>query len=191
MLHALEGEIVAIHPRSVLMLVGGYTWEIGVTAQTAAQITPGQRCMLLTYLHWSDHGPTLYGFRDAEEKSLFLQLIKVPQVGPQVAMQVLSWLSPKELVQALEENDPQPLQKIKGIGKKTAQKIILELGGKLPQPTSWSEPYQEAFHALCALGIEKTQAQKILTHLCKATPPLQNSAEIVKEALRNLQQEKF
>ncbi|MGQ9864251.1 MAG: Holliday junction branch migration protein RuvA [Bacteroidia bacterium] len=190
MLHAMEGEVEAIRSRGVLLQVGGYTWEINLTAQTAARLALGQRCKLLIYIHWSDHGPTLYGFQDAEEKNLFLQLIKVPQVGPQVAMQILSWLTPAQVFQALEASDPQPLEKIKGIGKKTAQKIIVELGGKLPQRTWWSEPYQEAFHALCALGVEKNQVQKILTHLHQTEPSLHNPAEIVREALKYLHQEK-
>lgn len=195
MIAYIDGLLKYKTPSSVIMDVGGIGYEIKISLNTSSTLQEGQKCKLNTYLHVKEDSHTLFGFREIPEKKLFLDLISISGVGPNTAMMVLSYLSTDELKEAIASEDTRTIQSIKGIGAKTAQRIILELkdkvkkdsyGGEMPNISGGSRNTikNEALSALVTLGIAKASAEKSLDTILKKGGNALTLEDLIKQALK-------
>ena len=176
MIGFLRGKIVERQPTQVLMDVQGVGYEVIIPVSTYERIqNQDGEVTLMTYLHVREDAMQLFGFHTAEEKALFLKLIQVNGVGPKVAIGVLSGCSVDELKRSVREGDVARLKALPGIGKKTAERIVLELKDKLDGGTAApvigeqtnGRIVEEAVLALVSLGYQKGQAEKIIQQLVR------------------------
>ena len=123
----LEGELVYKSPSLLILAVGGVGYELNITLQTYGKLQSKEQCRLFTHLQLREDAWVLYGFADEEERATFRQLLNINGVGAATARIILSSLTPEELERAVSNEDNKALEKVKGIGGKTAQRIILEL----------------------------------------------------------------
>lgn len=190
----LDGKITHKSPSLLFLDVNGVGYEVHITLRSFDQIRHLDQVRLYIHLKVSEDAWTLFGFADEAERTTFRQLIGVNGVGAGTARLILSALSPAELEHAVVSEKSTVLEKIKGIGAKTAQRIILELKGKislgaLPQSTSNSvilhnTSANDALIALMNLGISKAAAEAALKKV--ESVPDTAADELVKAALRNL-----
>jgi len=187
----LEGDLTYKSPSILYMSVNGIGYEINITLNTYSKIQQLQKCRLYTHLQIREDAWVLYGFADEDERATFRQLLGISGVGAATARIILSSLTPNELGSAIANEDSRTLERIKGIGAKTAQRIILELKGKLI--TSKNAPLQASIHntkeedaliALVNLGINKGLAEAAIKKI-KDTSSL-SVEELIKQALRAL-----
>ncbi len=167
----LKGAVAYINPTLVVIEIQGIGYEVHINTQTYYKIKEQSQVKLFTYFHKSDHGDALYGFHSEEDKKLFLLLISVNKVGPSTAQVMLSTFESSELVQAISNANIGKLSTIKGIGRKTAERIIVELRDKmvldeskihdLSTDNGLSTTKQEAEAALLSLGFSKVQINKV------------------------------
>ena len=166
MIAYLNGRLVHKDPTFVLLEVSGVGYEVKISLHTFAALKDKEQCKLLTYLHIKEDAHTLYGFMEGAEKRLFQHLISVSGIGPGTALMMLSSLNPSELEYAIVHEDVRTLSGVKGIGAKTAQRVILELRdkvmkGEVINPTAslttaaHNTVSQEALSALVTLGINR------------------------------------
>jgi len=175
MIAYIQGNLVYKSPTQIIVDAGGIGHELYISLHTYEALKEIVHGKIFTYLHITQDAHTLYGFVNIEEKQWFLQLLGVNGIGPRVAITILSSLRPNELQQAIITHNTAALQAIKGIGQKVAQRIILELHGKvmkldtmLPiQPGGQGDIYQEALAALIKLGMNKTNAEKSMAAILK------------------------
>ncbi len=131
MIDSISGEVVRIDPDSVVIDTGGIAYGAHCPAGTLRSCTKGKSVLLYTHLIIRDDSVQLYGFSSPYERRLFLQLLTVGQVGPRLAIQILSALPPDAFVKAIESSDVEALTAIKGIGRKTAERILVDLRDKV------------------------------------------------------------
>ena len=175
MIAYIQGNLTYKSPTQIVVETGGIGYELHISLHTYEALKEVVHCKIFTYLHITQDAHTLYGFMNIEEKQWFLHLLGVNGIGPRVAITILSYLKPSELQQAIITHNAVALQAIKGIGQKVAQRIILELHGKvikldvvLPMQQSGQEDiYQEALAALIKLGINKPNAEKSIAAILK------------------------
>ena len=164
--------------------VGGVGYLVSATPSVLRRAEGATELTVETYLHVREDALQLYGFADAAERSLFVQLLGVSGIGPKVALAVVSSASPDELVRAIALRDPARFQAIPGIGKKTAERIVLELEGTLAEaaPVTGSGTPRElvARDALVELGYSLVEAEQALAGVDPDLP----AEERVREALR-------
>lgn len=194
MIAQLTGQLLHKAPTHVIIDVGGVGYEVRISLHTFAAIKALARCQLLTYQYIKGDVLALYGFASLQEKQWFLHLINVNSVGPRTALTILSSLSPSELEQAIGNSQVGVLKTIKGIGDKAAQRIVLELQGKLGQGLTTEEGTsavlgpgtveQEALAALIKLGIAQPAAAKALAKVRKAHPGEVSLEALIKQALQ-------
>jgi Holliday junction DNA helicase RuvA len=175
MIGYLRGKLAVKDPTFVIVDVQGVGYELKVSLTTFSKIKDLGECLLHTYLHVKEDSQTLYGFFDLEEKNVFLQLISISGVGPNTALMINSSLNVDEIRSAIANEEVNSIQRVKGIGKKTAQRIILELrdkiqkdsidSGRLIGPSSSLRT--EALSALQTLGISKNVAEKAIDQIIK------------------------
>ncbi|HEX3512262.1 MAG TPA: Holliday junction branch migration protein RuvA [Solirubrobacteraceae bacterium] len=135
MIALLSGEVAVRRADHVVILAGGVGYRVAVSAETLRHVPPaGESAALHTHLILRDDALTLYGFHAEQERDLFLMLLGVQAVGPKVALAILSAGPPRELVAALAAGDTARLQTVPGIGKRTAERIIVELREKVGAP---------------------------------------------------------
>jgi holliday junction DNA helicase RuvA len=188
MLGRLTGVIAEKSPPLVLIDVAGVGYEVDVPMSTFYNLPAlGERAVLLTHLVVREDAQQLFGFLTAEERAAFRQLIKISGVGPKMALGLLSGLSVAELAQAVSRQDAARLTKVPGIGKKTAERLLLELKGKLGADlalpaTVTSDAQADILQALMALGYSEKDAATAL----KALPPEVGVSEGIKLALKRL-----
>jgi holliday junction DNA helicase RuvA len=189
MIGRLTGVIAEKAPPQVLIDVGGVGYEVDVPMSTFYNLPPlGERTTLLTHFVVREDAQVLYGFGSAAERQAFRQLIKVSGVGPRMALSLLSGLSVAELAQAITVQESGRLTRIPGIGKKTAERLLLELKGKLgaelgAAPVSVkSEAQADVLQALVALGYSDKEAAAAL----KALPEDVGVSDGIKLALKSL-----
>jgi Holliday junction DNA helicase RuvA len=189
----LKGDFVIKTPASVQVDVQGVGYEVQISLNTYSKIEPLERGTLLTHLHIQEDKHTLYGFFEPVEKEMFLQLISISGVGAATARMMLSSMKPEEISRAILQGNARALEGIKGIGKKTAERIILELrdkAGKI-QATSNISPLinnsleQDALNALIALGIARNTGEQVVKKVLAAEPGLKVE-DIIKKALKSL-----
>jgi Holliday junction DNA helicase RuvA len=188
MIGRLAGTLLEKNPPQILVEAGGIGYEIEVPMSTFYNLPAlGERITLLTHFVVREDAHQLFGFLSADERSTFRLLIKISGVGPRTALSILSGLSVAELAQAVAAQQAGRLVKVPGIGKKTAERLLLELKGKLgpdlAAPASVSSDAQaDIVQALVALGYNDRDAAAAL----KSLPPDIGVADGIKQALKSL-----
>ena len=190
MIGRLQGTLAAKNPPQVLIDCHGVGYEVDVPMSTFYHLPGlGEPVTLLTHFVVREDAQLLYGFATAPERDAFRQLIKVTGVGPRMALGVLSGLGVQELAQAITAQETGRLVKVPGIGKKTAERLLLELKGKLgdaiataSQPQATSTERADILQALLALGYNDKEANAAL----KALPADVGVSEGIKLALKAL-----
>ncbi len=194
MIAYVNGKFVHKSPAQVIVDVNGIGYELHISLNTFSQIQGLESGLLHTYFQVKEDAQTLYGFADVQEKELFVQLISVSGVGAATARMMLSSLKPDELVRAIVQGNTKQLEAIKGIGRKSAERIILELRDKLGKtmPISNISPLinntleQDALNALIALGIGRSVAEQAVQKVLKAAPETTSVEDIIKNALKSI-----
>lgn len=190
----LKGAFVHKQPAMVQVDVNGVGYEVQISLNTYTRIQSMETGMLFTHLHIQEDKHTLYGFFEASEKEMFLQLISVSGVGAATARMMLSSLRPEEVARAISSGDTRTLESVKGIGKKSAERIILELKDKVNRSGSGSNisPLinnsleQDALNALISLGIARNTGEQAIRKVLSTEPGLKQVEEIIKKALKSL-----
>ena len=196
MISFLKGRLVQKDPTHVVIDVNGVGYHLNISLQTFAEIKEQENAFIHTHLAIREDAHVLYGFSTEPEKKLFQQLISVNGIGPSTAIVMLSYLSSDELKQAIVQEDVSTLQRIKGIGGKTAQRVIIELKDKLRKDLSEDTGQgitgikhntlrNEALSALITLGITKSAAEKSVDTVLKKSGNTLTLEDLVKQALKN------
>jgi Holliday junction DNA helicase RuvA len=193
MIAFVQGEFALKTPSQVIVNVNGMGYEVQISLNTYTEIADKQHGKLLTCLHITENAQTLYGFANALEKEMFLNLISVSGVGASTARMMLSGMKPDEISKAIVQNNAQQLSTIKGIGKKTAERLIVELKDKLGKHditssltmTSENKIEADAVTALVGLGINKSLAENVIKKVLLSNSDL-TIETIIKQALKNL-----
>ena len=170
MIGFLEGELLEKSPTQVMVKVGGVGYLVQIPLSTFYALPePQARVFLLVHTRLQEDALNLYGFSTPEEKNLFLQLLNIPRIGARMALNILSGINPGEFAEALAQGDIRRLAGIPGIGKKSAERIIVELKDKRLAPAGPRRPaapgegfVQDALSALLNLGYPKNVAEKAL-----------------------------
>ncbi len=190
----IDGKLAFKCPNYVVIDAGGVGYHINISLNTYAALKDKEKCKLFTWLHVKEDGHTLYGFFEEGERRLFLHLISVSGIGPNTGRMILSSITPAEIQTAIVKGDVPLIQRIKGIGPKSAQRMILELQDKLKKegPDSLiSMPLNntakdEALSALVMLGFNKSVAEKSLDAAIKQDNENLSVETLIKIALKSL-----
>lgn len=194
MIHHIKGKLVEKSPTHAVIETGGVGYFINISLNTYSKLGSDENCKLYTHLSIKEDAHTLYGFAQKEEREVFRLLISVSGVGSSTARIMLSSLTPEELSAAIIQADVNTLKSIKGIGLKTAQRIILDLKDKIGKSESLEQNIlsfanntnkDEALSALLALGFTKTAVDKVMNQVAKNNPDMSVEG-LIKEALKNL-----
>lgn len=195
MIAYLKGKLIHKEPTYVVLEVNGIGYQVSISLNTFSEIKDQEDLRLSTYMHVREDAHILFGFATDAEKQMFQYLISVNGVGPNTALVVLSYLPPNELRAAIVREDAGVLQAVKGIGGKTAQRIILELKDKLRKDPSLEDTEKpglvrntmrhEALTALVTLGITRVAAEKSVDSVLKKSGNTISLEELVKQALKN------
>lgn len=189
-----NGKLVFKAPTHVILEVGGIGYYIHISLTTYSQIKDQENCKLFISFQVREDSHTLFGFATEGERHLFNHLISVSGIGPNTGRMMLSSATPEEIQSAIVNGQVAMIQKIKGIGPKTAQRIILELQDKLkkqgdnaliPLPIAKQSVPDEALSALVMLGFGKPQVEKVLTALVQTQEGL-SVEDLIKQALKKL-----
>lgn len=196
MIAFLKGRLAHLDPTHVVIDVNGVGYHANISLQTFSAIKEQENIILFTHLSIREDAHVLFGFASEGERRLFQQLISVNGVGPSTAIVMLSYLNEQELKTAIVREDAVSLQAIKGIGGKTAQRVIIELKDKLKKE-SWEDALppisggvhntvkKEALSALLTLGLPKTVAEKSIDSVLKKSGNTITLEDLVKQALKN------
>ncbi len=196
MIAFLKGRLVYKDPTHIVVDVGGVGYTLNISLATYSEIKDQENVMVHTHLAIREDAHILYGFSREAEKKLFQQLITVNGVGPSTAIVMLSYMDSAELKAAIIQENTAALQSIKGIGAKTAQRVIIDLRDKLKKE-SWddSQPQvsplahntvrSEALSALLTLGLPKAAAEKSVDTVLKKSGNTITLEDLVKQALKN------
>jgi Holliday junction DNA helicase RuvA len=193
MIAYLKGEFAWKSPAVVHVDVQGVGYEVQITLHTYSKIQGLEHGTLYTSLLIREDAHILYGFFDIVEKEMFQQLIAVSGIGASTARVMLSYMKPEEVARAIVHGDTKTLESVKGIGKKTAERMVVELRDKLAKhpidsnisPLKSNTLQQDALNALTALGISRQAAEQALQKTLTAEPHL-TVEELIKKALRTL-----
>ena len=195
MIAFLRGEFAYKSPTLVQMDVAGVGYELQISLHTYSRIQQLDKGILLTYLHIREDAHILYGFFDKAEKEMFILLISVSGVGASTARMMLSSMKPEEISRAILQGNARQLESIKGIGKKSAERIILELRDKLgkgkEEPSNISSftnntIEQDALNALITLGIARPAAENAIKKVLNDGAGAEKIEDIIKKALKIL-----
>ncbi|MBL0304644.1 MAG: Holliday junction branch migration protein RuvA [Chitinophagaceae bacterium] len=193
MIAFLKGDFVHKTPALLHVEVAGVGYEVQISLNTYSKIQNLDKGILYTSLLIREDAHILYGFFDLAEKEMFLQLLSVSGIGASTARVMLSYMKPEELAKAIVQGDSKTLEGIKGIGKKTAERMVLELRDKLAKHPLESNIsvlknntlHQDALNALTALGINRQAASQAIEKTLAANPNV-SVEELIKMALRTL-----
>jgi len=198
MIGCLIGEVFALEAPTVLLNVNGVGYEVDTPLSTFCQLQKGQKVTLWTHLTVREDAQLLYGFLDAQEKTIFRTLLKVNGVGPRMALGILSTLSIDLLIHTVENEDINTLIKVPGVGRKTAERLMIELRDRFKTLASGStavnstttqiqfssnSPVAEAEAALQSLGYKPAEAQKLINAV-KAD--FTETSDIIRAALKSM-----
>jgi holliday junction DNA helicase RuvA len=195
MIAFLRGVFAFKSPALVHLETGGVGYELQISLNTYSRIEHLDSGLLLTYLHIREDAHILYGFFDKAEKDLFIQLLSVSGVGASTARMMLSSMKPEEITRAILDGNAKQLESIKGIGKKSAERIILELRdkvGKGREETINISSHrsntleQDALNALITLGIGRPAAENAIKKVIHEGPGTEKIEDIIKKALKIL-----
>src|SRR5688572_28405118 len=193
MIAYLKGDFVYKSPAMVHVDVNGVGYEVQISLNTFSRIQGLDKGILYTSMLVREDAHTLYGFYDLAEKEMFTQLIGVSGIGASTARVMLSYMKPEEVARAIVQQDTRTLESVKGIGKKTAERMVVELRDRLAKqpleinisPVKNNTLQQDAFNALTALGISRQAAEQAVQKTLTAEPQL-SVEELIKKALRTL-----
>ena len=192
MIEYLRGELVELTPTVAVIDCNGVGYATSISLNTYSAIQGKKNCKLYIYEAIREDAYVLYGFADRQERELFLLLISVSGIGPRVALSILSGIRLSDLAVAIKTGDTKLLSTIKGLGKKTAERIVLELKDKISvvglSHEQFEEPLNEsmideATEALISLGINKNEAYRLArenSSMCQTTE------EIIRKVFQNL-----
>ena len=195
MIGYIQGEIVFLDLTHAVIEAGGIGYEIKISINTFTRIKDLKQARLYTHLHIKEDAHVLYGFFDVIEKNLFTQLIGISGVGPGTAIMILSSMEVHEIEDAIADGDIITLKGIKGIGQKTAERIIVELKDKIRKTKGMEkmpegfldisvELKDEALSALVTLGIQKSAAEKTIQAILRKHGKNISLEELIKLALK-------
>ena len=190
MIGRIQGILVSVHPPRLLVDCQGIGYEVDVPMSTLYQLPQaGQKITLLTHFQVREDAQQLFGFATETEREAFRQLIKISGVGSRTALAILSGMSVNELAQAIALQEANRLTQVPGIGKKTAERLCLELKGKLapdlgiaPGKTLTTDTHSEVLQALLALGYSEKEALLAL----KQIPPDTSVSDGIRMGLKYL-----
>ena len=188
----LQGKFIDKTPAQVYVDVNGVGYEVNISLNTYSHIQGLEQGKLFTHLQVKEDGHVLYGFFEMAEKEIFLLLIGISGVGAATARMMLSSLKPEEVSRAIVQSNVKLLESVKGIGKKTAERLVLELKDKLSKHSlnetispAWSNSLeQDALNALVALGISRQQAEQSIQKVTLAEPSVSKLEDLIKKALK-------
>ncbi len=194
MIAFLRGNFIIKTPTQVIVDVNGVGYDCQVSLNTYSAINNKTSGQLFTYLHITENGHTLYGFAEQSEKELFIQLISVSGVGAATARMMLSGMRPDEAIRAIVQGNARQLESIKGIGRKTAERLVLELRDKLSKVATESslsasvsnKVETDALNALISLGIARSPAEQAIKKAMSANPETGILEDLIKQALKNV-----
>jgi len=193
MITQLSGKLIEKNPTYVVIDCGGVGYEVNISLHTFELLPKDENIRIYTYFHVREDAQILYGFAEKVEREVFKKLISVSGIGTNTARLMFSSLSPAEIVEAISTADVDTIKSVKGIGAKTAQRVIVDLKDKVSEVNTSSENLTfsnntnrtEALSALETLGYSKKQVEKIVARIVKMEP--EASVEfILKQALKNL-----
>ncbi len=193
MITHIKGRLVEKNPTDVVIDCGGVGYILHISLHTFSLIPEGETLQLYTHLQIKEDSHTLFGFVEKSEREIFRLLISVSGIGASTARTMLSSLHPNQIKEAIASNDVATIQSIKGIGVKTAQRVIIDLKDKILKAYNIDEVSvsqsntnkDEALSALETLGFNRKQAEKAIDRVLKTTPK-ETVENIIKQALKNL-----
>jgi len=165
MFNSIRGIVSAKTGDALFVFSGDIEWDIAMPANDIQEYTLNGECRVFTWLYHREDQMKLYGFASVRRRAAFLELLKVEGIGPKGAVKILSGISQEDLEKALENGDIARLEAVPGLGKKTAQKMVLALKGKLVQAqdiSASSSPYSDLVEALAAMGYDRRAAAEAL-----------------------------
>jgi holliday junction DNA helicase RuvA len=190
----LQGKFTYKSPAQIYIDVNGIGFEVNISLHTYSAIQNIAEGRLFIHMQVKEDGHSLFGFFDKEEKDIFLLLISVSGVGASTARMMLSSTRPDEITKAIQFGDVKLLERVKGIGKKTAERLVLELKDKVGKQTTSSiggvsvpianTIEQDALIALTALGISRVQAEQSIQKIIRTEPDISKLEELIKKALK-------
>ncbi|QEE49192.1 Holliday junction branch migration protein RuvA [Flavobacterium alkalisoli] len=193
MIAHLQGRLVEKTPTEVVIDCNGVGYQVNISLHTFSLLPDSENIKLYTFLQIKEDAHTLFGFMEKAERELFKFLISVSGVGAGTARTMLSSLEPKQIIQAIASGDVVTIQSIKGIGVKTAQRVILDLKDKVLKVydleevsvSGYNTNKDEALSALEVLGFNKKAAEKVVEKIVRENPGV-TVETIIKQALKNL-----
>ena len=195
MIAYLQGKLTHKTPTFVYVDCNGVGYHVNISLNTYSKLESLDAVKIMTYMHTNDDGQSLFGFMDEAERSIFVLLISVSGVGPNTARVILSYMTTEEAKSAIVHENVAALNKVKGIGPKTAKRIILDLKDKIlkisgDQPLIMSESNNtvrdEALSALVALGFPKNSVEKQLKSVLSTNSDIDQVEDIIKLVLKQM-----
>ncbi|PIR98359.1 MAG: Holliday junction branch migration protein RuvA [Candidatus Colwellbacteria bacterium CG10_big_fil_rev_8_21_14_0_10_41_28] len=188
MIHGLTGKLKRAALNYLVITVAGVDYKVYVALSEDISIKEGEEISLFTYLHVTDGAMSLYGFSSQKELDLFEALISVSGVGPKSALGILSVASPDKISASIAEASPELLQRSSGVGKRTAERIIVELKDKVTSEGSGeimrlAEADRDVYEALFGLGYKRDKIEDVLKQI---DPELEDVRDRLREALRKI-----
>jgi Holliday junction DNA helicase RuvA len=191
MIGSLNGRLIEKYPTELLIECGGVGYEVKISLFTFSQLSENESIKIYTKLIVREDAHLLYGFYTKDEREMFNFLISVSGIGPNTALIMLSSLSPEEIANAIQTEDVTTIQKVKGIGAKTAQRVIIDLKGKVLKFSGDTEINNsknntnrfDALTALVSLGFDKKSAEKVLDRIDSGSETVE---QLIKGALKLL-----
>ena len=193
MIYSIKGRLVEKNPTNVVIDCNGVSYFIHISLHTFSQIPSQESLQLYTHLQVKEDSHTLFGFWEKTEREIFRLLISVSGVGASTARSMLSSLEPRQIMEAIATGDVATIQGIKGIGAKTAQRVIIDLKDKIVKVFGMEEvsapqsntSREEALSALETLGYNRKQSEKVVDKIVKDEPNA-SVESLIKQALKNL-----
>ncbi|MBQ1892949.1 MAG: Holliday junction branch migration protein RuvA [Clostridia bacterium] len=187
----IKGTVDSVYPDRAVIEAAGVGYELFCSSMTLRELLPGKTAKLYTHFHIAQDAIALYGFRSDEERAMFRRLISVSRIGPKVALSVLSVLTPEDVALAIVTDNTAAFDRVQGMGRKTAARLILELKGKVDAAEGIpaaavsddnSSVRAEAIAALVSLGYDGAVAGRVVTGL----PAYDRVEDMIKNALKEL-----
>jgi len=195
----IHGKLIEKNPPEILVEVGGITYEIQVPMSTLYQLPdPGKEVRLHTHFVVREDAQLLYGFYESKDKAMFRSLIRVNGVGPKMALGILSGMEADEFVRTVRNNDVNAMVNMPGIGKKTAERLIVEMRDRLSEWDTGADPVaadsstdassitKDAETALVSLGYKPQQAARAIAQVLKENPEIADSEELIRLSLKSM-----
>jgi len=193
MISFLKGRLVEKSPTQIVIDCNGVGYEVNISLYTYGKLPEGENISIFTYFFVREDAQILYGFMEKDEKVVFTKLLSVSGIGASTARMMFSSLTPQEVVHAIANGDVETIKSVKGIGLKTAQRVIVDLKDKITKSEHSNEVLSlqnntnktEALSALVTLGYTKKQAESSVQKILKTNPEA-SIEDIIKTALKNL-----